>query len=211
MMLKNHRKGFSLIEVAIAIVVIGLIASFSLKGRDLINSAKLKSVANQVSTFRIAVQGFVDKYGALPGDFSEARESIKDSLQNGSGSGIISSVDDAKRFWQHLMASDLISAELINGYPVSKIGGYYTVSNNIPNRPGLWIILCNGTTDNRSFVGAISSEDAHTIDKNNDTGNPETGEIQALKSSSASGECFINSKYNLQNKNKDCVLLFRVW
>jgi prepilin-type N-terminal cleavage/methylation domain-containing protein len=204
-------RGFSLIEVAIAVVVIGLIASFALKGKELINSAKLRSVADQVNTFRIAVQGFVDKYGALPGDFSAAREMISDTLQNGSGSNVISSIEDAKRFWQHLVASDLISVELTNGFPVSKLGGYYTVSSNIADHPGVWIILCRGTTDNQNFSGILSPEDAYFIDKNNDNGNPSTGEIRAMKGLGAIGECIVSSRYNLKNKNKDCVLLFKIW
>ncbi|MDR0678111.1 MAG: prepilin-type N-terminal cleavage/methylation domain-containing protein [Holosporaceae bacterium] len=207
----NRNRGFSLIEVAIAIVVIGLIAGFALKGKELINSAKLRSVVDQVNTFKIAVQGFMDKYGALPGDFNAAREMIGDSLQNGRGDGIISSPEDAGRFWQHLVASDLISLELVNGYPRSKVGGYYTVSSQIRNHPGVWIILCKNTNDNQNFKGILSPEDAYYIDRNNDTGNYSTGEIRAIKSLDASGECFIGSQYNTKNKNKDCVLLFKIW
>jgi prepilin-type N-terminal cleavage/methylation domain-containing protein len=207
----NRNKGFSLIEVAIAVVVIGLIAGFALKGKELINSARLRSVADQVNAFRVAVQTFVDKYGALPGDFNAAQEMIGDSLQNGRGDGIISSPEDAKRFWSHLAASDLISLELVNGYPRSKIGGYYTVSSQIQNHQGVWIILCKNTNDNQNFTGILSPEEAYSRDKNNDTGNPLTGEIQAIKSSTASEECFIGSRYNVKNKNKDCILLFKIW
>jgi prepilin-type N-terminal cleavage/methylation domain-containing protein len=204
-------KGFSLIEVAIAVMVIGLIAGFALKGKELIRSARLRSTADQVNAFKIAVQGFTERYGALPGDFAAAREMISDSLQNGSGNGVISSVEDAKRFWQHLIASNLISAELVDGYPTSKLGGYYTVSSNIADHPGIWIVLCGGTTDNKSFSGTLSPEDGYIIDKNNDNGDPTSGEIQAIKASGATGECIIDSRYNVQNKNKDCVLLFKIW
>jgi prepilin-type N-terminal cleavage/methylation domain-containing protein len=207
----NKNKGFSLIEVAIAVVVIGIIASFALKGRELINSAKLRSVAEQVNSFKIAIQSFVDKYGALPGDFNAAKEMINDSLQNGSGNGIISSVEDAKRFWQHLIASNIISMELINGYPRSKVGGYYTVSSEIVDHSGTWIILCGGTSDNKNFTGILQPEDAYLIDKNNDTGNPTNGEIQTIKSSTATEECIVGQRYNLKNKNKDCVLMFKIW
>ena len=207
----NPDKGFSLIEVAIAVVVISIIASFALKGRELINSAKLRSVAEQVNSFKIAIQSFVDKYGALPGDFDAAREMIHDSLQNGPGNGTISSAEDAKRFWQHLAASNAISLELVNGYPRSKIGGYYAVSSNISEHPGTWIILCGGTNDNKNYTGILLPEEAYLIDKNNDTGNPTTGEIQAIKSSTATEECIVGQRYNLKNKNKDCVLMFKMW
>ncbi|MDR2645903.1 MAG: prepilin-type N-terminal cleavage/methylation domain-containing protein [Holosporaceae bacterium] len=211
MKFSNTDKGFSLIEVAIAVVVISIIASFALKGRELINSTKLKSVAHQVNAFKVAIQGFVDKYGALPGDFSVAREMINNSLQNGSGNGVIASEEDAKRFWQHLVAADSLNLELVNGYPLSKVGGHYTVSSNIPDRSGTWIILCSGATNNENFTGILTPEEAYLIDKDNDNGNPLTGEIQAIKSSTAKEECFIDSRYNFKNKNKDCVLLFKIW
>ncbi|MDR2766466.1 MAG: prepilin-type N-terminal cleavage/methylation domain-containing protein [Holosporaceae bacterium] len=207
----HKNRGFSLIEVAIAVVVIGLIASFALKGKELIHTARLRSVVDQVNAIRLATQTFVDRYGALPGDYTKAREMIKDSLTNGHGTGDIISVEDAKRFWQHLVASELVSLELVNGFPVSKVGGHYSVSSNLENRSGIWIILCRSTMDNHSFDGALSPGDAHSLDKNNDTGDPNTGEIQAVRSASASGECFIGSEYNLKNKNKDCVIMFRVW
>ncbi|MDR2067780.1 MAG: prepilin-type N-terminal cleavage/methylation domain-containing protein [Holosporaceae bacterium] len=203
--------GFSLIEVAIAIVVIGLVASFALKGKELINTVKLRSVVEQVNAIKLATQTFVDKYGALPGDFSKAREIINDSLVNGAGNGHISSTEDAKRFWQHLAASELLNMELVDGYPVSKVGGYYTVSSNIANHPGTWIVLCKKTKDNQSFEGVLSPADAYFIDKNNDTGNPTTGEIQVIKGASASGDCFNGNQYNLKNKSKDCVVIFKIW
>ncbi|MDR0677524.1 MAG: prepilin-type N-terminal cleavage/methylation domain-containing protein [Holosporaceae bacterium] len=209
--MRLRSRGFSLIEVAIAVVVIGLIASFALKGRELIHSAKLRSIADQVNSFRIAIQGFVDKYGVLPGDYIAASGIIHESLNNGRGDGQIVSIDDAKRFWQHLVASDLINIELINGFPISKMGGYYSVSSSISGHPGTWIVLSGGTTDNHNFIGILSPEDAYYIDKNNDTGNPNTGDIRVIPSSSALGNCFLDSRYNFKNKNKDCVLLFKVW
>lgn len=209
--LKSKHRGFSLIEVAIAVVVIGLVASFALKGRELIHSAKLRSVADQIYAIKIATQTFADKYGSLPGDLTNTVDVLDGSLQNGRGDGVIASMEDVKRFWSHLMASDLLNIQIINGVPQSKIGGCYLVSSNIPNHPGTWIVLCAASSDNGNYKGCLSPEDAYFIDKNYDTGNPNTGEIQAIKSSNAAGECLVNSRYNYKNKNKDCVLLFKIW
>ncbi len=203
--------GFSLIEVAIAVVVISLIVSFSMKGKELINTARLRTVSEQVNTFKVATQAFMDKYGTLPGDLQNAREMLGDNVTNGRGDGVISSMDDARRFWAHLIAANLISVGLVNGFPTCKLGGFYTVSSNIPGHDGVWIVLCKQTTDNRSFSGILTPEEAYYIDKNGDTGEPFTGDIRAVKASNSSGECFVNSKYNLKNKGKNCVLLFRIW
>jgi prepilin-type N-terminal cleavage/methylation domain-containing protein len=207
-LLKNKIKGFSLIEVAIAIVIIGLVASFTLKGKELIHTAKLNSIAEQVNSFKIAIQMFVDKYGSMPGDFSNAKDMIDPGLENGSGNGSIKYVNDAKKFWKHLVASGSLSIELINGYPVSKLGGYYSVSSEIPGHEGTWLILSNGTTNNSNFKGILSQEDAYHIDKKNDTGNPSTGEIRTLKAQNMTP---IGQKYDIKNKNKDCIIMFKIW
>ena len=99
---KNINRGFSLIEVAIAVLVISLVATFSLKGRELVQTAKIRAVIEQVETFRIAVDTFEEKYGALPGDLSNAKDLIDSSLDNGSGNRKFETLSDAKRFWAHL-------------------------------------------------------------------------------------------------------------
>ncbi|MDR3180198.1 MAG: prepilin-type N-terminal cleavage/methylation domain-containing protein [Holosporaceae bacterium] len=206
--LKNNFAGFSLIEVAIAIVIIGLITSFTLKGRELIHTAKLRSVIEQINSIRIAVQAFTEKYGSLPGDLANANDMIGPSVENGRGDGVIASGDDAQRFWKHLEASDIIHLEISNGHPTSKIGGSYSISTNVAGYPGTWIILSGGTTDNKRFSGIISQEDAYFIDKNSDTGDPSTGDVITLK---ASDTAAIGQKYDIKNKNKDCIIMFKIF
>ncbi len=209
--LKKANKGFSLVEIAIAVLVISLIATFSLKGKELIRTARLRAVIEQVETFRIAANNFMEKYGAIPGDLKNAKELISDSLENGNGNGEISSTEDAKRFWSHLNRSGIISVELVNGYPISKIGGFFSVSSNIAGKPGTWLILSKGTTDNRNFSGIMSTENAYYIDRSMDNGLPTEGDVQILKGQYASSECIVGSKYNFQNKNEDCAILFKIW
>jgi prepilin-type N-terminal cleavage/methylation domain-containing protein len=89
---KNKRfrqQGFSLIESAIVLVIMGFLIGSVLKGRDLIESARLKRVISQLNEYRLATNTFLDKYDALPGDFSEASHVIDQRLQNGNGNGIV--------------------------------------------------------------------------------------------------------------------------
>lgn len=208
--IKSAKKGFSLIEVAIAIVVIGLVVGLGLKGKELIHTAKLNSVVEQVNAFRMATQMFTDKYSAIPGDFNNAKEMIDSSLENGAGISSVTSVADAKRFWKHLVASGLLSIELVNGFPVSKLGGYYSVSTNVGGHDGAWIILSKGTSNNSSFLGIISQEDAYVIDKKYDNGIPSSGEIRTLRVS-GNNLVSIGQKYDLKSKKADCIIMFRLW
>ncbi|MBQ3565105.1 MAG: prepilin-type N-terminal cleavage/methylation domain-containing protein [Alphaproteobacteria bacterium] len=207
---KNINRGFSLIEVAIAVLVISLVATFSLKGRELVQTAKIRAVIEQVETFRIAVDTFEEKYGALPGDLSNAKDLIDSSLDNGSGNRKFETLSDAKRFWAHLSKAGLINVELVNGLPTSKIGGVFTVSSKIQDKPGIWLVLSNGTADNTAFTGIVSPETAYRIDKSIDTGIPNEGDVQVIKGNNALGECINGSSYVFTNKNEDCVILFKI-
>lgn len=209
---RDRNKGFSLIEVAIAIVVIGLVVGLSLKGKELIHTAKVNSVIDQVNTFRIAAQMFTEKYGSMPGDFADAKNSIDESLENGKGNGLISSIDDARRFWSHLTRSGLLTTELFGGFPVSKLGGYYSVSSEINENDGLWLILTRGTPDNKSFSGVVSQEDAVVIDRKYDNGDPSSGDIRTKKIEGNSAKpTDIGKRYDSKSRAKNCVIMFKLW
>jgi len=64
------RGGFTLIELSIVLVIIGLLVSGVLVGRDLIAAAELRSQISQIEGYNTAVRTFQLKYGGLPGDLS---------------------------------------------------------------------------------------------------------------------------------------------
>lgn len=70
--LNSHSAGFSLVELAIVLVIIGLLVGGVLMGRNLIRNAELQTVVTDFSQFKSAAQQFKDKYMAIPGDFNEA-------------------------------------------------------------------------------------------------------------------------------------------
>jgi len=70
--LRNNQKGFTLVEIAIVMVIIGLLIGGILKGQEMINNAKVKRVVKQADEMRAAVMTFYDKYGQYPGDENSA-------------------------------------------------------------------------------------------------------------------------------------------
>ncbi len=68
------RHGFTLIELSIVLVIIGLIIGGVLVGRDLINAAAIRSQISQLEGFDMAVSVFQQKYGALPGDIRNPQD-----------------------------------------------------------------------------------------------------------------------------------------
>lgn len=70
--MKSKQSGFTLIEIAIVLVIIGLLLGGVLKGQELINSAKVKSFATDFKNIPVYIYGYQDKYRALPGDQAQA-------------------------------------------------------------------------------------------------------------------------------------------
>jgi prepilin-type N-terminal cleavage/methylation domain-containing protein len=70
-MKNNNTKqaGFTLVEIAIVLVIIGLLLGGILKGQELLNSAKVRNLADQNSTIQAAYFGFIDHYRQVPGDW----------------------------------------------------------------------------------------------------------------------------------------------
>jgi len=69
-MTRKTNTGFTLIEISIVLVIIGLITGGVLVGNDLINGAKIRATVSQLESYNTATRTFQLKYGALPGDIS---------------------------------------------------------------------------------------------------------------------------------------------
>jgi prepilin-type N-terminal cleavage/methylation domain-containing protein len=69
---KEHWQGFTLIEMSIVLVIIGLIVGGVLVGQDLINAAAVRAQITQIEKYNTAVNTFRGKYGAIPGDMNVA-------------------------------------------------------------------------------------------------------------------------------------------
>lgn len=87
----NNKKqtGFTLVEIAIVLVIIGLLLGGILKGQELINSARVRNLADQNSGIQAAYFGFIDRYRQVPGDWAAtaAAQAIGDATVTLGGNG----------------------------------------------------------------------------------------------------------------------------
>ncbi|MBF0590131.1 MAG: prepilin-type N-terminal cleavage/methylation domain-containing protein [Magnetococcales bacterium] len=117
---RRNEAGFTLIEIAIVVVIIGLLLGGVLKGQELIRNARTHAIINQGNAVQGAVLGFQDRYRALPGDYSVADTNIVGVTtdHNGDGDsrvGILTgdegggSDDEIVFVWEHLSRAGFIS------------------------------------------------------------------------------------------------------
>jgi prepilin-type N-terminal cleavage/methylation domain-containing protein len=229
-LIKKHKnkkqEGFSLIESAIVLVIMGFLIGGILKGKDLIESARLKRVIAQLNEYRLGTSAFLDRYDALPGDFSKASTLIDQRLQNGNGNGLIdgaglASGSEALNFWTHLSAAGLIGSpgpqqtetigEFGKGAPEASIGGGFTVENNPQGLGGLWFILGEKVGDHGDG-GLLTPAQAQSIDKKLDNGQATSGKVRAMDGSDTSSHACVleDGSYNIENHAPVCILLFQL-
>src|SRR5580765_674608 len=70
--MKARQDGFTLVEIAIVLVIIGLLLGGILKGQEMITQAKIKNVIADMTGISAAMYGYQDRYRALPGDDKNA-------------------------------------------------------------------------------------------------------------------------------------------
>jgi len=115
--------GFTLVEIAIVLVIIGLLLGGILKGQELITSARVRNLADQGAAVQAAYYGFVDRYRAIPGDMptGEVCGAIGNGVPGCPGPGVGGNdngrLDDAPVDWRETSAvwSHLSAAGFIQG------------------------------------------------------------------------------------------------
>ena len=69
--MRQQQKGFTLVEIAIVLVIIGLLLGGILKGQELINSARVRNLADTTTGIQAAYFGFIDRFRRVPGDWNK--------------------------------------------------------------------------------------------------------------------------------------------
>ena len=85
----RSQAGFSLIEIAIVLVMIGLLLGGVLKGQELITGARVRSLISQQDGIKAAYFGFFDRYRAPPGDYGLATTNIAGVTADGNGNNLV--------------------------------------------------------------------------------------------------------------------------
>ena len=160
--MKKH-SGFTLIELAIVLVIIGLLLGGVLKGQELINSAKVKNMATDFKNVQVYIYGYQDKFKALPGDDGQVATHLTGATLATTGGTVSNGVIDGKwdsttntdesvLFWQHVRLANLASGPTTvdaNFYPKNADGGRFGIQSmsgltSVTNMSGTYVACSRG-------------------------------------------------------------------
>lgn len=182
--------GFTLVEISIVLVIIGLLIGGVLKGQELINSAKVKNLAQDFRNIQTIIYAYQDKFRALPGDDIRAAFHVCPSgtpacTANGNADGIIGGAwDDVAtantesiHFWQHIRFANLASG------PTDTASDSFLPSNSMGGRIGIQsagTAAPLGVTGSYAICSAgIPGKLIRQLDSALDDGDPSTGSVRA--------------------------------
>ncbi len=180
-MLKK-KSAFTLVELSIVLIVIGLLTGAILKGQEIIRNAKLKRVMSDFSNVSTAIYTYEDRYDQLPGD--DGSSVIATALKHkGNEDGVISA-EESKMVLRHLRkagiltgdASDATLNHALNGKMFVVQGALSgkaskTSQKSMPHMAGTAVCFDN-----------VKIEDAMLLDHQNDDGIFDKGTLQASDS-----------------------------
>jgi prepilin-type N-terminal cleavage/methylation domain-containing protein len=133
----RRSQGFTLIEIAIVLVIIGLLLGGVLKGQELITGARVRNLISQQEGIKAAFFGFQDRYRALPGDYAAAATNINctATCPSGDGNGRIESPNTAGSHEEIFAWTHLAAAGFLNGSYAATSGTAAPADDNTPKNP----------------------------------------------------------------------------
>lgn len=235
--MKKQKQAFSLIELSLVITVIALLTTIVIATKKTLHNAKIISFINQIETNKLSYELFIDKFGAPPGDITNASSLFTDAVDAGDGNGFIDYASsstaepaigaaESNAAWQHLKLSGLITGNFSGAlggsvgvtYPECKLlqdcslhFSSVNIHAQMAREQNYLITAQNSTT---SFE-TISAKDAYNIDYKIDDGLPYNGWVNGVSTASnCSEDLDLTWSSNLENasylasSSTSCIMIF---
>lgn len=184
--MKRNQSGFTLVEIAIVLVIIGLLLGGVMKGQELIDSTRAKSVYNDMRGIQTAINSYVDRYRGIPGDSSVNTQTTYGWANNYGASGASANdglitvpvantfttpaTGEGAGFWQSLRTANFVTGDPTSAaLPTIATGGLLGVTNG-----------AFGMVGNAVCAAGLTPKIAGMIDRQYDDGSPATGLIRGV-------------------------------
>lgn len=141
-----QKHGFTLVELSIVLIIIGLLLGGVLAGRDLIRAAELRGMLSQQENYKTAMMAFREKYRCMPGDCASAHQFFgsacgdsttdPDTGCNGDGDGFNRGdmdLGEQLKFWMHLSMASLVQGNFSGRGDATGDGPAAVIGENVPS------------------------------------------------------------------------------
>jgi prepilin-type N-terminal cleavage/methylation domain-containing protein len=200
---RTNQQGFTLIELSIVLVIIGLIVGGVLVGQDMIKAAEIRATVGQVEKYNAASNTFRTKYNGLPGDLaSPTNFGFTATDANNKGNGLVESCTagngllfgcENKAYWNQLSGANLIDGSFTDTTALAAFAAVASFTGITPGakmgKGNSFFIGANGALNEFRLAGltqaaagggvtstnALTPLDAYAIDTKLDDGTPTAG------------------------------------
>ncbi len=237
---RDHKQnGFTLVEMALVMVIVGIIIAGIIKAQELIENSQVTSTISELENITAAVKSFKDTYGNYPGDMSNAMFRIPAcngiTCNNGNGDGIINVVigaamtttDEASYFFGQLRAADFLTnydgqnnPRFGNAFPSAPVGGGYMIGNTLAGAPigfdpaemrgGHYLLIVAQNENVGATTGILRPSQAETIDRLVDNALPESGRVIAQNTGGSCRTGGAPIQYAENQDRQSCVIAYKL-
>ena len=200
--LPRRQSGFTLIEIAIVLVIIGLLLGGILKGQELINSARVKNLSTDFRNIPLFIYGYQDRFRALPGDDPAVvahlgANGVQATTPAGTqGNAVIGGnwnsvtlTDESYLFWQHVRLAGLAPGSTVTAVPADYLprnatGGRIGIQSGTTVAANSPVIGANGNAITGAYVicsEGILGNFVLQLDTQMDDGNTAAGSLMATQ------------------------------
>ena len=229
-----QKSGFTLLELSIVLVIIGLITGGVIVGSSLVRQAEIKSVAKDLQAISTALHTFILKYQSLPGDMPNALSYWPGVTANGDGNSVIGDPaaiwvwqTEGLRAWQQLSLARIIPGNytgVLNGTSATigvNVQGSQALSAGYLFRyddgtgenfgkKGNFLSVAGEMPDGSFWRKVMKPEEAFQIDIKLDDGKYNTGRLIGTTGAQFIEDCidYGAGSYNLVATDNSCRLAF---
>jgi prepilin-type N-terminal cleavage/methylation domain-containing protein len=192
--MKTRQTGFTLVEIAIVLVIIGLLLGGILKGQEMIIQAKVKNSITDFSGVSAAYYGYQDRYRAIPGDDPgvdrwSITKSTKagDRVLQGKYNVTTDAVDgESRMWWDHLRRSGFITGGTGTAQPINSFNGMLGIQQSDGNAATNGVL--GGFTNLFLCSTNLPDKVAIALDVQMDDGQPQSGAVRGVLDSTGKAD-----------------------
>lgn len=216
--LLRDARGFTLLEVALALALVGLLVGGLFGGRWLLEQSRLNQIDRRIEATQSALEAYRERYRVWPGDHAQAQALFGAGVADGNGNQRIDGAaafgpldawgdeqGEPEQAWRHLDAAGLLGEG--EGSRLLPWRGRLEIAQVGDGAARGLALRIGRSVPGEAPTGLLTPRQAQALDARRDTGLPDSGRIRAGTGAGAVQPCHADGRYATFHGEASCVLL----